>query len=72
MRINFEKIKFKNFLSSGNTFTEIYLNKNKHTLIVGKNGNGKCVRKSTKIDIKFKNTETENKFKDYIKNLKNG
>jgi ABC-type Mn2+/Zn2+ transport system ATPase subunit len=68
MHIVFDKIRFKNFLSVGNVFTEIKLNKNKHTLIVGKNGGGKCVRKSTKIDIKFKNTETENKFKKYLEN----
>ena len=43
MHIIFDKIKFKNFLSSGNVFTEIKLNKNKNTLIIGKNGNGKSL-----------------------------
>ena len=37
----FEKIKYKNFLSTGNSFTEIELNKNPTTLIYGKNGSGK-------------------------------
>jgi len=37
----FKKIRYKNFLSSGNIFTEIELNKNKKTLIIGKNGSGK-------------------------------
>ena len=39
--ITFEKIRFKNFLSYGNTFTEIDLNKHKDTLVVGENGAGK-------------------------------
>ena len=39
--INFEKIRFKNFLSYGNQFTEIDFQKSKTTLILGKNGYGK-------------------------------
>lgn len=39
--IIFEKVKFKNFLSFGNNFTEILLNRKSNTLIVGKNGAGK-------------------------------
>jgi DNA repair exonuclease SbcCD ATPase subunit len=39
--IIFKKIKFKNFGSFGNTFTEINLEKEKTTLICGKNGSGK-------------------------------
>ena len=44
--ITFKSIKYKNFLSSGNSFTEINLNKNKSTLVVGQNGAGK----STMLD----------------------
>jgi len=39
--ISFEKIRWKNFLSTGNQFTEINLTKNQTTLIVGTNGAGK-------------------------------
>ena len=39
--INFEKIRFKNFLSYGNHITEIDFQKSKTTLIIGKNGYGK-------------------------------
>ena len=39
--ILFEKIRWKNFLSTGNQFTEVELNKNSTTLIVGNNGAGK-------------------------------
>lgn len=41
MNITFNKIRYKNLLSSGNVFTEIDLNKNKTTLISGSNGSGK-------------------------------
>ena len=39
--IVFEKVRFKNFLSYGNSWTELELNKHKDTLIVGENGAGK-------------------------------
>ncbi len=41
MHIHFKKIRYMNFLSSGNQFTEIILDKSKSTLIVGENGAGK-------------------------------
>lgn len=39
--IEFTKIRWKNFLSTGNSFTEIKLNDSRSTLIVGQNGAGK-------------------------------
>jgi len=39
--IIFEKIRYKNFLSSGNSFTELNLVEHNSTLIIGKNGSGK-------------------------------
>ena len=39
--IKFEKVRWKNFLSTGNQFTEIELNRNETTLIIGENGAGK-------------------------------
>lgn len=41
MKIQFKKIRYKNLLSSGNSFTEIFLDKSKTTLISGSNGSGK-------------------------------
>jgi DNA repair exonuclease SbcCD ATPase subunit len=41
MAIFFQKIRWKNFLSTGNQYTEIDLNKTNTTLIVGENGAGK-------------------------------
>tara|TARA_R110002126_G_scaffold129893_5_gene273015 strand:+ start:25336 stop:27078 length:1743 start_codon:yes stop_codon:yes gene_type:complete len=37
----FKKLRYKNFLSTGNTFTEYDLNSKNQTLIIGKNGSGK-------------------------------
>ena len=39
--ITFKQIRFRNFLSSGNNFTEINLDKNNTNLIIGTNGSGK-------------------------------
>ena len=44
--IIFKALRYKNFLSSGNTFTEIQLNNDRTTLVVGHNGAGK----STMLD----------------------
>ena len=41
MHIKFEKIRWMNFLSTGNAFTEINLSEHKTRLIVGDNGSGK-------------------------------
>ena len=44
--IYFKYLRWKNFLSTGNSFTEIKLDKSKSTLVVGENGAGK----STMLD----------------------
>ena len=44
--IKFQKLRFKNFLSTGNTFTEIDFINSPTTLVVGHNGAGK----STMLD----------------------
>ena len=44
--IIFKTVRYKNFLSTGNNFTELHLNDANHTLIVGQNGAGK----STMLD----------------------
>jgi HK97 family phage portal protein len=45
--IIFQKVRWKNFLSTGNSFTEIDLQRSTNTLIIGNNGAGK----STILDI---------------------
>ena len=44
--IYFKKVRWKNFLSTGNTFIEVVLDKNHTTLVIGENGSGK----STMLD----------------------
>ena len=39
--IIFKKVRWKNFLSTGNYFLEVQLDRNPTTLIVGENGSGK-------------------------------
>ena len=39
--IYFKKIRWRNFLSTGNQFTEVSLNNNSTTLVIGENGAGK-------------------------------
>ena len=44
--ITFKSIRWKNFLSTGNAWTEIQLDNSPSTLIIGENGSGK----STMLD----------------------
>ena len=44
--IKFQKLRFKNFLSTGNNFTEVEFDKTPTTLVIGQNGAGK----STMLD----------------------
>ena len=44
--IKFKAVRWKNLLSTGNKFTEIFLDNRKATLILGENGSGK----STMLD----------------------
>ncbi len=39
--INFHTVRYRNFLSTGDRFTEVQLDDSKHTLVVGQNGAGK-------------------------------
>ena len=41
--IRFKRITAKNFLSYGNVPTVIELDKNKYTMVAGKNGSGNCL-----------------------------
>lgn len=54
--IVFENIKYKNILSTGNQFNSISLNDFKTNLIIGKNGEGKCLFLGTPIRVRNKIT----------------
>jgi len=64
--IIFHKIKYKNFLSSGNKFIKIDLDKNPTTAVSGINGVGKCLHPSTEVEIRFLSKEAEDAFKKFI------
>jgi predicted ATP-binding protein involved in virulence len=65
--LNFKNISWCNFLSSGDTPIEIKLDTQSSTLIVGMNGSGKCLRKNTKVDVKFSDPDVEKLFKKMLK-----
>ena len=44
--INFHNVRWKNFLSTGNVWTDIQLDRSPNTLVIGENGAGK----STMLD----------------------
>lgn len=67
MAILFESIRWKNFLSTGNSFSELSLNQSPTTLIIGNNGSGKCVHRSTLVDISFSDKKSERQFKNFLK-----
>ena len=46
MSLHFKSVRWQNFLSTGNQFTEVKLNRSPSTLVVGENGAGK----STMLD----------------------
>lgn len=64
--IIFHKVRFKNILSYGDRFTEISLDKTSTTLITGKNGSGKCLDKSTEIEIEIDDPEIRALYKRFI------
>lgn len=56
-------LKFKNIGAYGNNFQEINFDEHGSlNLIVGKNGNGKCVHPDTIIDLAFESEELYNEF----------
>lgn len=52
----FKNLKYKNFLSSGNSPIEFNLNKTKTTQLVGNSGSGKCLEFTSKIRLRDKKT----------------
>lgn len=70
MSIRFKNVRWKNFLSTGNNWTEVPLDRHRSTLIVGENGSGKCLRGGTEVDIKFKTDEAKKAFEDFLNSSK--
>ena len=64
--ITFHHIEYKNILSTGNIPNKIELNIHNTTLILGKNGHGKCLDKFTSIDISIEDEEISKLFEKFI------
>lgn len=64
--IVFKKITYRNFLSTGNAANAILLNKSHSTLVVGKNGEGKCLLGSTEVEINFLDDDTQKKYEEFL------
>jgi hypothetical protein len=63
-----EKLKFRNVGAYGNKEQEIKFSDNGSlNLIVGRNGNGKCVHPDTNIDIEFMDPNLEMEYNNFIK-----
>ena len=67
MKLRFIKIQFKNINSYGNHWTRIDLDQGDSVAIIGKNGGGKCLDPSTKIDIQIDDPEILKQFESFMK-----
>ena len=68
--IVFENLKWKNFLSTGNNWTEIHLNRSPSTLIVGQNGSGKCLRGNTVVKVNIEDPVVKRDLEKYLEEKK--
>ena len=61
-----QKVRGKNFLSVGNAFLEFDIQQYSRTVISGKNGSAKCLRKNSNIDIKIDDEEILKLYEEFI------
>jgi len=67
MRI--QQIQFRNFSSYGNQLQSVdFESENDFYLLVGGNGNGKCLDPNTEIEININDLELMDKFNKFINN----
>jgi hypothetical protein len=66
-----QKIRWKNLLSYGNNWNE-YNFENGVDIVFGENGQGKCISRFSKINIKIENEETKKKFEEFLQRKNNG
>jgi hypothetical protein len=67
-KIEFDTLRWKNLLGFGNYWTEVKLNSGVITIISGVNGSGKCLRKSTNIEVEIEDPIISAQFEDFLKN----
>jgi len=70
--IIFKKIKWKNFLSTGNQFLEVNLNKTQTTLIIGTNGSGKSTLLDAICFVLFNRPFRQIKKEQMVNTINNG
>lgn len=68
--LHIKNISMKNFLSYGEIPVKIDFDRTNMTVISAKNGNGKCVDKNTKIDIKIDDPLVRQKFIEMVTEMK--
>ena len=68
--LHIKNISMKNFLSYGEIPVKIDFDRTNMTVISAKNGNGKCVDKNTKIDIKIDDPLVHQKFIEMVTEMK--
>ena len=68
-----ELLKFKNFANYGDEVQQIHFNQNlaEFYLILGKNGDGKCLSKSTEIEVDIEDPHIKEQFLEFLKKKKN-
>lgn len=66
-----KKIEFRNIGAYGNKKQKLeFKEEGSLNLIVGSNGNGKCVDEHTYMNIKFENKELEKRYLDYLERVR--
>lgn len=68
-----QSIKFKNFASYGNSIQEIIFEDDLTELFLtlGKNGHGKCLSKSTEIEVSIEDPNVKEEFIKFLNKRKN-
>ena len=64
--MHIKDITLKNFLSYGEQPVTIQFDRHNTNMLTAKNGVGKCVEKSTLVDIDFVDEETRRKFIEFV------
>jgi hypothetical protein len=72
MRVVFNGCRWRNFLSTGNVFTEMKLSDSPNTLVQGKNGHGKSVRLNTAIIVSSEDKAVYEAFKRFKESIAKG
>ena len=67
--IHFQSVRWRNLFSYGDTWTTVQLDRSPSTLVIGKNGHGKCLAGDTTVDVRFKSADVERLFVEFAKSL---